>query len=276
MQIKKILDKINQNRIICRGPLAGWIALKSIKDNSQKNILIQARGLCAQEYRFATESLKENYLKKLFRTFIYKKLDYVEKEVFKKNKNLKVTIESVSPALSAYLVKTFNANYAKIKIANKDIPKKISDENRIKFRTEIRKELEIANKKIVYCYSGSAKPWQCVEKSIDYFAKQCKKNKNLFLLIFTQDKKKIETIIASSKIAQKNYKILCVNPNELTKYLCACDYGFLFRKKDVINFVSRPTKMLEYQSAGLKIIHNGTVALLANQQQTQKTFFDQS
>ena len=40
----------------------------------------------------------------------------------------------------------------------------------------------------------------------------------------------------------------------------------LVREKDIINCVSRPTKMLEYQSAGLKIVHNNTVAWLASQE----------
>jgi len=46
-------------------------------------------------------------------------------------------------------------------------------------------------------------------------------------------------------------------------YLAAADYGLLFRHKDIINWVSRPTKMLEYQAVGLKIIHNNTIEWLS-------------
>ena len=56
--------------------------------------------------------------------------------------------------------------------------------------------------------------------------------------------------------------------DDVIKYLCAADAGILLRKKDVVNWVARPTKILEYRAAGLKIIHNDTVAMLTNQQIT--------
>jgi hypothetical protein len=47
-------------------------------------------------------------------------------------------------------------------------------------------------------------------------------------------------------------------------YLAAADIGIIFRKPHIINWISRPTKILEYQAVGLKIIHNNTVAMLAD------------
>jgi len=77
----------------------------------------------------------------------------------------------------------------------------------------------------------------------------------------------IEKSLNISKLPKDSYLLLSVKPNNLHKYLAACDVGLLFREKDIINWVSRPTKMLEYQSVGLKIEHNNTIAWLANQSQ---------
>ncbi len=238
----------------------------------QINITIQARGLCAQEYRFATEELKENFIKKIYRKFVYHKLNQIEQEAFqtkqKLNSSLNITIESVSNALKDYLVNYFGSEKDKINIATKDIPQKIDKEKIQKWRSKIRSKLNIAPDQFVYCYSGSFKPWQCLPEAIDFFEKQHKKNPNSFLLILSQDKKNVETFIGARKIPMQKYALTCAKPDELYKYLAACDAGFLFRDKDIINWVSRPTKMLEYQAVGLEVIHNHTIAYLADQAQT--------
>ncbi|MFH1832527.1 MAG: hypothetical protein ABH827_07080, partial [bacterium] len=58
------------------------------------------------------------------------------------------------------------------------------------------------------------------------------------------------------------YKIISVRQEQLYEYLSCANFGFLLREEDIINWVSRPTKMLEYQAVGLKIIHNNTIAWL--------------
>ncbi|MCK4651183.1 hypothetical protein KAT08_03360 [Candidatus Babeliales bacterium] len=272
-QLKKLFKKIHSQSIICRGPLAGWITIKVLKNLNIKAIpiKIQARGLCAQEYRFATQKLKENFIKRLLRKFIYKSLEKIEIETFKKHTENKfnIEIESVSHALSQYLVKNFKTDPCKIILATKDIPQKLSNEKKKDWRNKIRKKLEIADEKFVYCYSGSTKPWQCLPQTMDYFKKEYKKNSNNFLLLLSNDKKEIVQILKTKNLPKKSYKFLSVDPKELQKYLCACDAGFLFRDKDIINWVSRPTKMLEYIASDLKIIHNHTVSWLSDQKENQ-------
>ena len=69
------------------------------------------------------------------------------------------------------------------------------------------------------------------------------------------------------KIPTDRYAITSVSQqSELFEFLSAADFGMLFREKDIINWVSRPTKMLEYQAVGLKIVHNNTVGALAPQE----------
>ncbi|MFC1894401.1 hypothetical protein ACFLYH_00460 [Candidatus Dependentiae bacterium] len=267
-QLKKIFKKIQSDEIITRGPLAGWITIKALtkKSGVSPKIILQARGLCAQEYRFVCQYKKENFINKWARKIIVQKLHQIELEAYNKNNNLKFDfyIESVSPALKNYLMINFGAKSSKITIAKDDIPKKLSQKDIEFFRKKIRENLKISDDTKVYCYSGSYKVWQCLPNIVDYFSEKIKKDKKKFLLILSSDKIDIENLIKDKNIEKNKYKILCVKASELHKFLAACDVGFLFRDKDIINWVSRPTKMLEYQSVGLEIVHNNTIGCLEN------------
>ena len=263
LKLNKELKNLKPTTIIARGPLAGWVAKKS---GLSSNLTIQARGLAAAENRFVC---KENNCSGL-QHFLHKIRDFfleqVELEAFRcgafQYKISNQTIESVSPALSDYLVKNFGAFKKNIYIATDDIPERIEEAQRLVWRKEIREKLKINLETKVYCYSGSAKPWQCVDETIEHFKKQLQKKSNSLLLILSQDKETFEQKLKMAKIKPENQRTISAKPIELTKFLCAADVGILMRKKDIINFVSRPTKALEYLAADLKIEHNATVEYL--------------
>ena len=278
-QLKNLFKIIGADKIIARGPLAGWAALQTmnqiLKEKNYKNkykinektkLITQARGLCAEEYRFATQYNKESFLVKKIRKSIYNQLNKIEKEAYKKDSKLAFakTIESVSPALKEYLCTNFGAAKSKITIASRDLPQNINEKEIQKWRKITRDELNIKDNQPVYCYSGSYKSWQCIPEIIEYFCKQYNKNSKSFLLLLSPDKKELNNFLKNKKIPKTNYALLYVKPEDLYKYIAAGDVGLLFREKDIINWVSRPTKMLEYQAAGLKIVHNQTIAWLEN------------
>lgn len=264
-RFKKILRTKEIDRIIARGPLAGYVALIALLKLKKFNtpITIQARGLCAQEYRYAHQ--KNHFsIKKIIDTLIIKSLSKIEHYVYNASttKIFNLKIESVSPALKDYLIQTFGAEPAKIEIATKDIPKSIDKCQIVAWKSRTRDELGIPDDATVYCYSGSFKPWQCANETIESFAFQYFKDPKSFMLVLTQDQAPFKTALDKFKIPTQNYRILSVQPDELFRYLCAGDFGMLLRERDIINWVSRPTKMLEYQACGLKIVHNNTVAWL--------------
>jgi hypothetical protein len=264
-KIKNILKSNQVNQIIARGPLAGYITLKALsKLNFNTPVLIQARGLCAQEYRYAHKS-DRNILKQIINKFIIKSFNNIENYVYNSwtAKTFNLKIEAVSPALKDYLIHVFHAEPSKIVIATKDIPKSIDKCQAVAWKSRTRDELGIPEDAIVYCYSGSFKPWQCASQTIESFSFQYFKNSKSFMLILTQDKDVFKAELNKFKIPSGNYKIVSVNPDDILRYLCAADFGMLLREQDVINWVSRPTKMLEYQACGLKIVHNNTIAWLA-------------
>ena len=249
------------DQIIARGPLAGYIVLKALSNKFNIPTIVQARGLCAEEYRYSVQKTK-GAIKKIWDEFIFKSMGKIEHYVYSSSK---IKIEAVSPALKDYLVKQFHAEPANILIAVRDIPKSVDKCQAVVWRGQVRDELNIPDDATVYCYSGSFKPWQCAEQTVECFAFEYFKDPSLFMLVLTQDIEPFKHELERLKIPASNYRILNVQPQDLNKYLCAANFGMLIREADIINWVSRPTKMLEYQACGLKIIHNNTVAWLAKE-----------
>ena len=253
-------------------PLAGYVAFKALALAQKKSALqsysptvtVQARGLCAQEYWFTHMHDGAGLVHKLVRSCLYSSLARLERKVYAAAyTNNPFTIESVSPALKNYLVRHFGARTTGIAIAHKDIPKKVEPKQVLDWRTQVRQELAIPESAYVYCYSGSFKPWQCAQESIEYVVGQFGKNSEAFLSILSSDRQNFEHACAASNIDMTRVRITSVQPEQVTKYLAAADAGLLLRHKDPLNWVSRPTKLLEYQAVGLKIVHNNTIALLS-------------
>lgn len=282
-QLFRLLGHIPCDEIISRGPLAGWVALKTLSLMAHKNpnclrrtdkiklpsVTIQARGLCAEEYRY--EHLRTycswlNHTYHAIRYFLFRRIERVTYKTRERSEcPQEVYIEAVSPALKDFLIKNFKANADAIKIAHNDLPKQKPKNVIDEWRTNIRRQLNIPEQAMVYCYSGSYKPWQCPEQTIEYFVQQYKNNKNSFLLILSQDKELFIQKLNFYNLPKESFIVTSVSPHYLLEYLAAADFGLLFRESDVINWVSRPTKMLEYQAVGIPIIHNNTVAWLMDQ-----------
>jgi len=254
--LRDFLHMIPEYQLLARGPYAGYICLK-VADTRCEKITIQVRGLVAQEYRFTHQ--KNSFLLQLIHFLRFKRLQKVEHYCFAYTKS-NLEIQAVSPAMKEYLVKTYRTDQKKITLATHDIPQKIQPAQVAQWKKEIRELLYIPEDAYVYCYNGSAKPWQCIDKVIAYFKAEMAKNEECFLLILTQDYTMIKDMIAQHMIPENKYTIITVEHNDIYKYLSAADAGILFRDEHIINWVSRPTKLLEYQSVGLKIIHNKTVA----------------
>ena len=251
IKLRKFLKKIDTDYSLkARGPLAGWIALKA-QTNKCKNIIIQARGILVEEYEMAHPKAK-NILVNTFNSWRKKQLRLIEKYVYSTSK-----IEAVSTALIEYLNKNYGTDKNLTTLAKDDIPEKISAAQKTSWSNEIRKELNIPVDSYVYCYNGSAKAWQCPKETVNFFKEKLKENNNIFLLILSQDKNVFEKLLID--VDKTKYKILNVNNSEIMKYLSASNAGLIFRDKHIVNWVSRPTKALEYKAAHLDIIHNNTI-----------------
>lgn len=251
-QTRHYLNQFQSYTITARGPFAGYIALHAVTNGCQQ-IIIQARGLAAQEYAYVHQQ-HYSWFKRLRTRLLHR----LEKAVYgTRQKN--VLIEAVSPALKQYLIETFNADPRIITLAEHDIPPALSHDERITYRKAIRTQLQIPDNRIVYCYSGSYKTWQCPDETFELFLQKYHDDAHCYLLILTQDIAAFHAHAQRIPLLDQNYHICSVQTDELYHYLAAADYGILLRKPHIINYVSRPTKAIEYHAAGLEIIHNGTV-----------------
>lgn len=261
-QLKRVLAPYIQYQLRARGPLAAAVCLRSLQTQKCTSFLIQARGLLGAEYAY--EHQHAYGLKKWWHILRARQYKKIESTMFSSaHKHFeKVIIEAVSPALKDYLITHYHAKNEQITIATLDKPTSISLAQRELWRTTIRTALNISETAHVYCYNGSGKSWQCPQESIIFFKQELEKKQNIFLLILSQDKDIFEHFIHKNQLPKNSYHIMAVAHHEVIKYLSACDTGILFRTPDIVNWVSRPTKALEYQAAGLKIMHNNTVAWL--------------
>jgi hypothetical protein len=230
-------------------------------------VLIQARGLAAEEYRYAAQRGGNRGLRRLKDWLTQKFLHELEASVYGYRGVItrcgQFTIEAVSEPLREYLVKVFKTKTAVVTIATKDITPMVAREQIDAWRLAKRGELCIPVDAHVYVYSGSFKPWQCAQETVAEAATILHRESDAFFLILSTDVTDFEQAIQASGIDAVRCRVLRVASAELTQYLAAADVGFLLRDADVINWVSRPTKMLEYQAVGLEIVHNDTIGSLA-------------
>jgi hypothetical protein len=175
-----------------------------------------------------------------------------------------VTYEAVSLALKEYMIHHFETKAEKIILAQQDIPQAYSSSLIRSWRTYMRQQLALADDVKVYCYNGSAKAWQCPELVIEFFMKKYVENPVSFLLILTQDIHIFKNLLEKYAVPSSVFCLINVCYQEIYTYLAASDVGLLFRQPHIINWVSRPTKLLEYQAVGLLIEHNNTVGWLVH------------
>lgn len=257
---KKVVPLDRPYELLARGPLAGWICLHAYNPSFCTKITVQARGLLAAEYRYMHRTTYG--MSKIWHGFRLKQCETIEQEVYG---NPGLLIEVVSPALKAYIHETYGARLERISIAKNDIPAPITSDQRIKWRAATREQLSISTHAHVYCYNGSLKPWQCPDETIIYFKKQLDKNPESILLILSHDESAFKAALAHHALDPQHYRVCSVSHKDVYQYLSAADTGLLFREKDIVNWVSRPTKLLEYQAVGLNVVHNNTIEYVTKQ-----------
>ena len=254
----------NSYELTARGPLAGWICMRAITALCT-SFTIQARGLLAEEYAYTQAQKSHSFTARAFHKLRARQFKSIERAVYSKARHtifVKRKIEVVSKALGQYLIKQFEASPRAIVLSHNDIPAQINSEQKKAWREAVREKYAIPSTTRVICYNGSAKPWQSPERAISYFVRQHKQNADTFFLILSQDVKQFKKLLEHKKIPQSSYYVTSVPHHDIYQYLSACDVGVIFRSKHIINWVSRPTKALEYHAVGLKIVHNNTIDFL--------------
>ncbi len=231
---------------------------------SRLAVTVQARGLAAEEARltFDVSSPGSFFRKKLFELKIAA-LRSIESDVY--NARLwpvPLEVTAVSDALRQYLIDSFSADPTTVVVDNFDQVALIKKEQVAAWREELRGFFKMPHGAIVYGYSGSCKQWQCAEETVAFMAKKIEEDPRAYGVILSTDVVPFQALISQLSCDQSRFLIRYVPPKDVVKWLSVCDYGVLLRYEDVVNWVSRPTKALEYLAVGLSVIHNNTVKWL--------------
>ena len=283
-RLKNFLAKNPTQKVICRGEAAAYILLKSIEffiadqevkkkidldETSIKNLCneieILIPGLASFEVLLKKKEQGIALLKsKIKMWFLFNLCTAIEQVVFSVNNfwrlssKLKVTYVFASKALKDYAIQHFEllpyiCTVSEVVIDPIDWDKKM--EARVIVRTKHGIDLD-AN---IYCYSGGMQPWQSFDLCIEAFLEFAKKDEKAFFLVLTHHAPEAQELITQFKVPAHQYLILKLKPELLHTYHLACDFGMIFREANIVNWTSRPIKVIEYKQAGLLVLHNFTI-----------------
>lgn len=259
------------DEILVRGPLAAYVLRAALvwfvlilKPGWRVPISLQIRGLAAEEVRLSHHTGGSgNFLKKILFWIKFKTLQMIEGAVFRANFwPVPVKMYAVSAALQDYIVQNFGGDLALLRLETSDLIDPVVPVVVMEWRTEVRQFLKIPHEAVVYGYSGSCKRWQCAQETVEYMVARMQENPLAYGLILTTDVLAFEKVVESISCDRSRLLLKLVQSKDVLRWTAAFDYGILLRYQDIVNWVSRPTKALEYQAVGVHIIHNNTVKWL--------------
>lgn len=256
-RVKKILNSLQSSYVlIARCPLAGVTARYAYNPALCIQFIQQARGLLYEEYLaiHARVDWRGRALKK------------VEQKAYSPPPYPHAwEIESITPALSHYLIENYSAQPHTITHAHIDIPTPIDIQQKITWRKKIRAQLNITQQTCVYIINGSFQAWQTPAHAVALIKAHQKRNsiapELCHILCLTPNPLPIQNYFLHH-CPEIPYTVLHVPNNNIYCYLAAGDYGVVAREPGIVSWISRPVKALEYTAVHLPIIHNNTVQWL--------------
>lgn len=119
------------------------------------------------------------------------------------------------------------------------------------YREQYRLYFGLKQNEVAFVYSGGIEPWQCVNKTIELYKEVSEKldiPSKMFIFSY-------ETELINQKVKNDSrFVVRSLKSDELTKALCAMDFGFLIREDTLTNNVAYPNKFLEYLNARIYVI----------------------
>lgn len=124
----------------------------------------------------------------------------------------------------------------------------------------VLRDKEGLKERFVLVYAGSIGTWYLAEEMVDFFKVLKKKlPQAFFLLLLNNDVLYMDKLLRSKGIIGQDYKIMHLNPEEVSLYLNIADAGLFFIMPTFSKQFSSPIKFGEYLSCGLPVITNSGV-----------------
>lgn len=130
-------------------------------------------------------------------------------------------------------------------------------------RRSVRSELGVEDKFVIVYSGGLEMPWHVPELLFSFFTGMTRLASDAFLLVLSGDTRIAMDYTAEFGIDPDRVKIISSDNRQVHRYLNAADLGTLFRKDDIMNRVSSPTKFTEYIMCGLPVAISPSVGDLS-------------
>ncbi len=130
-------------------------------------------------------------------------------------------------------------------------------------RRSVRRELGLEEKFVIVYSGGLEMPWHVPDMLFSFFARLSNLADDAFFLVLSGDSRIAMDYAARLGVDSGRIRILSADNRQVHRYLNAADLGTLFRKDDIMNRVSSPTKFAEYIMCGLPVAISPSVGDLS-------------
>lgn len=220
--------------IICRGPLATWMALRMRDRGLTKKVCFDGRGAYAaewEEYRI----IDDDALIAQFRPL----------------ENEAVNSSDFRLAVSNALVAHWQERYGYAGESHVVVPCTLGSDVLTAPHTPHTTHLSEAPVRLVY--SGSTAGWQSFDLLKGLLMQVLDAQPNVHVLFLS---KRDANNSALETAYPGRVEVKWLDHTEVAQVLATCDYGIMVRERTITNQVASPTKFAEYLSNGLKVITN--------------------
>lgn len=232
----------------CRGIVAAWQVLRSMskQQRARVKVLYDCRGITVEEIEGMWSTSWKRALLPLKMSEMRRMENFVVNEVD--------ILTTVSEGLSDYLFDHYGRRPDLIirPVVNPD-----------KFyfsavqRDAVRKQMGVCNTDRLFLFVGGGDYWQSLGLLKCWWDSICRPN--FTLLILTHKPSDYDSWL--KEVSNKSGRVIVksVPHSEVSSYMCASDFGILFRDSNLVNNVASPVKLSEYLCTGLQVLTNLTV-----------------
>jgi len=237
----------NYDLVHCRGAITTWMVLKALGKhrNRTTKTLFDCRGLLVEEMGMSPATIVRNPLS-LVRYYEYRA---VEKYA--------VSHCDFFTTVSRDMSEHFKRKHKRA--ADRVIPCIVNDTTFAfspERRAEIRNRLGIGAER-VFLYVGGTDPWQRLDILGGWWGGHVKRHPRDVMLVLTKSQEKFMQALQLNG-SDIPGRIICefVPHDDVPGYMCAADYGMMFRDETIVNRVACPVKLGEYLATGLTVLSN--------------------
>jgi len=248
IRVNQLRDIIPRYDFIhCRGPLATYMAIKSLGKSERKltKVIFDCRGLISEELGISLGRVMFQPIK------MVRYLEQAKMDKFAVDKS--DVFLTVSEEMSHHYKGKFG------RTADLAVPT-IVDEQSFLFssdkRDDMRRKLGVENGRL-FLYVGGIDKWQRLDILGKFWEKHSNHNQNDRLVILTRDKKSFLDVLSIPDKSIADKIIFDYVPYEkVPSYMFAADIGIMFRDDSIVNRAASPVKLSEYLASGLPVITN--------------------